>query len=86
MNEVTKKHVASIDLRQAVGLVDLNAVGGSPKSRMTLRRGSDEGMTTRPRSFEVEFKDGAGIIFAADTEAAKKEWSVTTTFSSSSKS
>ncbi|EIW73323.1 hypothetical protein TREMEDRAFT_73045 [Tremella mesenterica DSM 1558] len=77
MNEVTKKHVASIDLRQAIGVIDLNVSGGSPKSRMTMRRGSDEGISSRPRSFEMEFKDGETIIFSADTDADKVAWMTT---------
>ncbi|WVF65953.1 hypothetical protein IAT40_000691 [Kwoniella sp. CBS 6097] len=77
INEVTKKEVTKIDLRQALSVVDLNAEqgGGTPKSRMTMRpRESDEGFGARPRSFMVEFKDGDGIIFAADTDKAKEIW------------
>ncbi|WVQ80948.1 hypothetical protein IAT38_003055 [Cryptococcus sp. DSM 104549] len=76
INEVTKKQVSKIDLRLAVGVVDLNVEhNGSPKSRMTMRpRGSDEGLGVRPRSFEVEFKDGEVIVFSADTDALKDAW------------
>ncbi|OCF40741.1 hypothetical protein I317_05436 [Kwoniella heveanensis CBS 569] len=77
INEVTKKEVTKIDLRQALSVVDLNAEqgGGTPKSRMTMRpRGSDEGFGARPRSFLLEFKDGDNITFAADTDKAKETW------------
>jgi serine/arginine repetitive matrix protein 2 len=71
INEVTKKQVASIDLRQAVTLVDLNQVA-SPK---TLRaRDSDEGLGTRPRSWSLEFKDGDSILFQADKDEDKAIW------------
>ncbi|WVR03570.1 hypothetical protein IAU60_000562 [Kwoniella sp. DSM 27419] len=76
INEVTKKEVTKIDLRQATSVIDLNVEqGGSPKSRMTMRpRTSEEGFSTRPKSFMVEFKDGEGITFAADTDEAKITW------------
>ncbi|WWC58165.1 uncharacterized protein I303_100701 [Kwoniella dejecticola CBS 10117] len=76
INEVTKKEVTKIDLRQAVSVIDLNASSdGTPKSKMTMRpRSSDEGLSTRPRSFMVEFKDGDGISFAADTDKSKEVW------------
>ncbi|WVQ93585.1 hypothetical protein IAU59_000660 [Kwoniella sp. CBS 9459] len=77
INEVTKKEVTKIDLRQALSIVDLNAEqgGGTPKSRMTMRpRESDEGFGAKPRSFMVEFKDGDGITFAADNDKAKETW------------
>nr|XP_019048757.1 hypothetical protein I302_02531 [Kwoniella bestiolae CBS 10118]OCF27687.1 hypothetical protein I302_02531 [Kwoniella bestiolae CBS 10118] len=76
INEVTKKEVTKIDLRQAVSVIDLNAQdNGTPKSRMTMRpRSSDEGLSTRPRSFMLEFKDGEGISFAADNDNSKEVW------------
>ena len=77
INEVTKKEVASIDLRRATAISDLNAAGSTPKSRMTMRgRGSDEGVTSRPRSFLVEFEDGEELIFAADKDEEKTMWCV----------
>ncbi|WVO16780.1 hypothetical protein L204_104464 [Cryptococcus depauperatus] len=76
INEVTKKQVAKIDLRQAVSVIDLNLEqgSGSPKSRMTLRPREDEGFGVRPKSFLLEFRDGEGITFMADTNAAKEAW------------
>ncbi|OXG24431.1 hypothetical protein C361_02285 [Cryptococcus neoformans Tu259-1] len=76
INEVTKKKVAMIDLRQAVSIIDLNEdQPGTPKSKMTMRpRDSDEGFGQRPRSFMIEFKDGEGIMFMADTDMAKAGW------------
>lgn len=76
INEVTKKKVAMIDLRQAVSIIDLNEdQPGTPKSKMTMRpRDSDEGFGQRPRSFMIEFKDGEGITFMADTDIAKAGW------------
>ena len=83
INEVTKKQVASIDLRKADRVVDTNALsdspggggGGSPTSRMTSRpRASDEVFAVRPRSFSVEFGDGEAIVFSTDKEEEKVEW------------
>nr|XP_019014530.1 uncharacterized protein I206_00612 [Kwoniella pini CBS 10737]OCF53311.1 hypothetical protein I206_00612 [Kwoniella pini CBS 10737] len=76
INEVTKKEVTKIDLRQAIAVIDLNAsADGTPKSKLTMRpRSSDEGLSTRPRSFMVEFKDGEGISFAADNDKSKEVW------------
>lgn len=76
INEVTKKEVASIDLRKATGVVDLNANanGSSPASRMTRMRDSDEGLERRPRSWMVEFNDGDGIVFWADKDEDKAVW------------
>lgn len=86
-NEVTKKEVASIDLKKMIGLTDLNAIDstgpadgpGSPQSRktaMTLRpRESDEGyLTVRARSFRVEFEGGEGIVFSTDRDEEKVTW------------
>ncbi|WWC99204.1 hypothetical protein V866_006099 [Kwoniella sp. B9012] len=76
INEVTKKEVTKIDLRQAISVIDLNAQdNGTPKSRMTMRpRSSDEGLSVRPRCFMVEFTDGEGITFAADNDKSKEVW------------
>ncbi|KAL7418687.1 Bud site selection protein bud4 [Cryptotrichosporon argae] len=78
INEVTKKEVATIDLRQATAVLDLNAAAGSqasPMSRAT-RRGSDDGMFgVRPRSFRLEFGDGDdAITFSADRDEDKDGW------------
>ncbi|ORY25090.1 hypothetical protein BCR39DRAFT_309113 [Naematelia encephala] len=85
INEVTKKQVASIDLRRMTAVVDLNqgnngGAGGSPKSTrtaMTYRpRDSDEAWAVRPRSFRVEFgeDDDEGIMFVADRNEDKTVW------------
>ena len=75
---MTKKEVTSIDLRQAVAIIDVNdneKTGESPKSRLTLRpRGSDEGLSVRPRSFRVDFADGEEIMFECDTDEDKSVW------------
>ncbi|WRT63799.1 uncharacterized protein IL334_000724 [Kwoniella shivajii] len=77
INEVTRKEVTKIDLRQAISVTDLNAAqdNGTPKSKMTMRpRGSDEGFSSRPRSFMLDFKDCDGITFSADTDNSKEQW------------
>lgn len=73
INEVTKKQVTSIDLRQATSVIDIN----DPKQAATSqrhKRGSDEGLEVRERSFLIEFKDGEGIIFSADKDEDKALW------------
>lgn len=72
INEVTKKEVASIDLCQVEGVVDLNANESSP--RTARLRSSDEGMSVRPRSFQVDFAGGEGIVFSADKDEDKITW------------
>ncbi|ODN96274.1 hypothetical protein I350_08283 [Cryptococcus amylolentus CBS 6273] len=77
INEVTKKQVAKIDLRQAVSITDLNtATCGSPNTVATRRGDYDEdgGFGQRPRSFEMLFQDGEAIVFMADTDKAKEGW------------
>ncbi|TYJ51830.1 hypothetical protein B9479_007589 [Cryptococcus floricola] len=77
INEVTKKQVARIDLRQAVSITDLNtATCGSPNTVATRRGDYDEdgGFGQRPRSFEMLFQDGEAIVFMADTDKAKEGW------------
>lgn len=81
INEVTKKKVTSISLRQATGLEDLNATFGSPTSRATAlttskRRGSDEAFSARPRSFRLDFGDDESIVFSADRDSDKEAWYV----------
>ncbi|GMK59556.1 hypothetical protein CspeluHIS016_0801620 [Cutaneotrichosporon spelunceum] len=64
INEVTKKEVASIDLSQATEVVDSNS-----------RTGDDyDPYGARPRSFEIRFKDGESISFAADKDEDKLVW------------
>ena len=77
INEVTKKEVASIDLRRMDNVVDLNAVEASPR---TARRNSDEGMTVRPRSFRIAFAGGEAINFSADKDEDKAIWYVPFSF------
>lgn len=82
-NEITRKEVTTIDLRQATGVTDLNP----DQSQRDLQSASkpvrlemdDEGMGmfgARPRSFRVEFKGGQGIVFSADRDTDKATWSV----------
>jgi hypothetical protein len=72
-NEVTRKEVASIDLRKAIQVVDLNP-NASPKSRVTRVDDEEEGWVARPRSWRVVFADGEGIVFSADKEEDKVTW------------
>ncbi|RSH82804.1 Bud site selection protein bud4 [Saitozyma podzolica] len=72
-NEVTRKEVASIDLRKALQVVDLNP-NASPKSRVTRVDDEEEGWVARPRSWRVVFADGEGIVFSADKEEDKVTW------------
>ena len=72
INEVTKKEVASIDLRRMEGIIDLNANVPSPKTARA--RDSDEGITVRPRSFRVDFAGGEMINFSADKDEDKATW------------
>lgn len=77
-NEVTKKQVATIDLRKATRVIDLdepetNAAG----NRMSRILVEEEGWTVRPNSFRVEFGErnpDGGITFSADKPADKKVW------------
>ncbi|BEI81241.1 hypothetical protein CcaverHIS002_0204010 [Cutaneotrichosporon cavernicola] len=64
INEVTRKEVASIDLTQAIDVVDLNA----------STRDDYDPYSTRPRSFEIRFKDGERISFSADKDQDKLIW------------
>lgn len=75
-NEVTKKEVASIDLRKALRVVDCNsAVMGTPRSGTSSRpRNSDEGLATRPRSVRLEFQDDESIVFSCDNDEDKAKW------------
>jgi hypothetical protein len=40
------------------------------------KRGSDEGLPIRERSFMVEFDDGEGITFSSDKDEDKVLWYV----------
>ena len=75
-NEVTKKEVASIDLRKALRVVDCNStVMGTPLSGTSSRpRNSDEGLVTRPRSLRLEFQDDESIVFSCDNDEDKAKW------------
>ena len=75
INEVTKKQVTSIDLRKAVSIIDLNDSKQASTSQRR-KRGSDEGLPIRERSFMVEFNDGEGITFSSDKDEDKVLWYV----------
>jgi len=75
INEVTKKQVTSIDLRKAVSVIDLNDTKQASQSQRR-KRGSDEGLPIRERSFLVEFNDGEGITFSSDKNEDKLLWYV----------
>ena len=75
INEVTKKQVTSIDLRKAVQIIDLNDSKQASTSQRR-KRGSDEGLPIRERSFMVEFDDGEGITFSSDKDEDKVLWYV----------
>jgi hypothetical protein len=73
-NEITKKEVASIDLRKAMSVVDLNP-NASPKSRVTrVTEGEEEGWGARPKSWKIVFRDAEGIVFSADRDEDKVTW------------
>jgi hypothetical protein len=80
INEVTKKQVTSIDLRKAVSVIDLNDSKQASQSQRR-KRGSDEGLPIRERSFLVEFNDGEGITFSSDKDEDKALWYVDSAFS-----
>jgi hypothetical protein len=80
INEVTKKQVTSIDLRKAVSVIDLNDSKQASQSQRR-KRGSDEGLPIRERSFLVEFNDGEGITFSSDKDEDKALWHVDSAFS-----
>lgn len=63
-NEVTKKHVISIDLRKAVAVHDDN----KPRER------GDEPYNAMPRSFSITFKDAESITFWCDIDNEKASW------------
>lgn len=85
-NEITKKEMTTIDLRQAIAVVDLNPDQSQRDLKLAAGRktpggggGDDEdggmGMFgARPRSFKVEFKRGDGIVFSADKDSDKTTW------------
>lgn len=79
-SEVTGKEWATIDLRHAMVVVDLNPdttklSPASKMSRVTRAMMDEEGfVTARPNSFRVEFRDGEMIVFSADTADAKRSW------------
>jgi serine/arginine repetitive matrix protein 2 len=85
-NEITRKEVTTIDLRQAIAVIDLNPDQSQRDLKLAAGRktpgggGDDEydggmGMFgARPRSFRVEFKSGDGIAFSADKDADKSTW------------
>ena len=75
INEVTKKQVTSIDLRKAVSIIDLNDSKQASTSQRR-KRGSDEGLPIRERSFMVEFEGGDGITFSSDKDDDKVLWYV----------
>jgi len=75
INEVTKKQVTSIDLRKAVSIIDLNDSKQASTSQRR-KRGSDEGLPIRERSFMVEFEGGDGITFSSDKDEDKVLWYV----------
>ena len=82
INEVTKKQVTSIDLRKAVSVIDLNDTKQASQSQRR-KRGSDEGLPIRERSFLVEFNDGEGITFSSDKNEDKLLWYVSSFYSQS---
>lgn len=82
INEVTKKQVTSIDLRKAVSVIDLNDTKQASQSQRR-KRGSDEGLPIRERSFLVEFNDGEGITFSSDKNEDKLLWYVPSFYSQS---
>lgn len=63
-NEVTKKHVISIDLRKAVAVQDENKA----------RERGDEPYSAMPRSFSIAFKAAESITFWCDTDEDKSKW------------
>lgn len=84
-NEITRKEVTTIDLRQAIAVVDLNPDQSQKDLKLAAGRktpgggGDDDdgGMGifgARPRSFRVEFKGGDGIVFSADKDTDKTTW------------
>lgn len=65
INEVTKKEVSSIDLKQATAVVDLNAPS---------KHDDYDPYSARPRSFQLRFTDGETINFTADKDEDKAVW------------
>lgn len=73
-NDVTKKPIASIELRTAVGVLD----DQDPEAdTATLRKRRDsEAMFQVERSFRLLFPDDEEILFFADTDEEKSRWYV----------
>lgn len=65
INEVTKKEVARIDLREASALVDCNQPGVEDDY---------DPFSARPRSFQLRFTDNEAIVFSADKDDDKAVW------------
>ncbi|TFK75463.1 hypothetical protein BDN72DRAFT_939520 [Pluteus cervinus] len=74
-NDVTKKAIATIDLKQAVAVEDDQDEGIlSPASAITARsnRYADDGLVER--SFRLVFPQDHEIVFFADTDEEKAKW------------
>jgi hypothetical protein len=56
-------------------VIDLNDTKQASQSQRR-KRGSDEGLPIRERSFLVEFNDGEGITFSSDKNEDKLLWYV----------
>lgn len=67
INEVTKREVTSIDMRELKSVVDLNA----PKK---TNDDDYDPYSARLRSFQLRFRDGEGIVFSADKDEDKAVW------------
>lgn len=71
-NDVTKKATATIDLRKAVSVTDLQDARASARSSMDLDE--YEQLSGVERSFRLKFKHDQEIIFFADTDEEKARW------------
>ncbi|RPD53327.1 hypothetical protein L226DRAFT_540672 [Lentinus tigrinus ALCF2SS1-7] len=76
-NDVTKRAIATIDLRKAIGIHDEQKDVRSPASAATVRSDYDDsepyGLGGVSHSFKLEF-EGHQITFYADTDQEKANW------------
>ena len=77
-NDVTKKAMATIDLRQMISVEDDNEPLSSEASQATIsrRRARDsyDGLVKIERSFRLIFPEDEEIEFFADTDEEKSKW------------
>lgn len=73
-NDVTKKITATIDLKKAIAVEDIQTARPAAPGTVGNYRDDYDGLCTVERSFRIIFPGDQEIFFFADTDEEKAKW------------